>query len=84
MPQRRKAIPMPESSNIRSTGAWTCSCPTTRSLTGSARAGADAATGPPQWEPGFASLTWVTVELEPEPANQYETAVAGGWKAETS
>jgi hypothetical protein len=36
----------------------------------------------PQWEPGFASLTWITVGLEPEPANQYEKAVADGWKAE--
>ncbi len=32
------------------------------------------------WQTGFAALPWVTVELEA--ANQYETAVADGWKAE--
>jgi len=34
------------------------------------------------WQPGFAALPWITVELEAEPANQYETAVTDGWKAE--
>lgn len=34
------------------------------------------------WQPGFKALEWITVELEPEAANQYETAVADGWKAE--
>jgi hypothetical protein len=34
------------------------------------------------WTPGFTALAWVTVELEPEPADQYETAVAAGWAVE--
>jgi len=35
----------------------------------------------PQWEPGFAVLRWITLDLEAEPVGQYETAVADGWKA---
>jgi hypothetical protein len=33
------------------------------------------------WEPGFVAVPWITVELEPEAAHQYQTAVASGWKA---
>ena len=35
----------------------------------------------PTWEPAYRTGELVAVELEPEPATQYEIALAAGWKA---